>query len=62
MIIDGVIEGEKVRSRFAAYIDKLGDDGALQISAIADAFFAMHEQHRSARTQELDLRPFKETF
>ena len=62
VIIDGVIEGEKVRSRFPEYIDKLGDDGALQIAAIADAFFALHDQHRSAWTQELDIRPFKENF
>ncbi len=62
VIIDGVIDGEKVRSRFAEYIDGKGDDGALNIAAIADAFFMMHEQHRSAWTQELDLRPFKEEF
>ena len=62
VIIDGIIEGEKVRSRFPDYIDGLGEDGALKISAIADAFFALHEQHRTAWTQELDIRPFKENF
>ena len=62
VIIDGIIEGEKVRSRFPEYIDGLGEDGALKISAIADAFFALHEQHRTAWTQELDIRPFKENF
>lgn len=62
VIIDGIIEGEKVRSRFPDYIDGLGADGALKISAIADAFFALHEQHRTAWTQELDIRPFKENF
>ena len=62
VIIDGVIEGEKVRTRFADYIDGLGEDGALKIDAIADAFFALHDQHRSAWTQELDIRPFKESF
>lgn len=62
VIIDGVIEGEKVRTRFADYIDGLGEDGALKIDAIADAFFALHDQHRSAWTQELDIRPFKENF
>ena len=34
----------------------------LYIGAIADAFFALHDQHRSAWTQELDIRPFKEEF
>lgn len=62
VIVDGVINGEKVRSRFAEYIDAKGEDGALNIDAIADAFFMMHDQHRSAWTQELDLRPYKEEF
>ena len=62
VIIDGIIEGEKVRTRFPDYIDGLGEDGALKISAIADAFFALHDQHRTAWTQELDIRPFKENF
>ena len=62
VLIDGIIEGEKVRSRFPDYIDGLGEDGALKISAIADAFFALHDQHRTAWTQELDIRPFKENY
>lgn len=62
VVIDGVIEGEKVRSQFREYIDALGEDGALKISAIAEAFFVLHDQHRTAWTQELDLRPFKENF
>lgn len=62
VVIDGIIEGEKVRSRFPDYIDGLGQDGALKISAIADAFFALHDQHRTAWTQELDIRPFKENY
>ena len=62
VIIDGAINGEKVRSRYAEYLDSKGEDGALEIDAIADAFFMLHEQHRSAWTQELDLRPFKEEF
>ncbi len=62
VIIDGVVEGEKVRTRFSQYIDSLGEDGALRIEAIADAYMTLHYQHRSAWTQELDLRPFKEQF
>jgi NAD(P)-dependent dehydrogenase (short-subunit alcohol dehydrogenase family) len=62
ILIDGVVEGEKVRTRFPEYIDGLGDDGALKLEEIADAYMALHAQGRSAWTQELDLRPFKETF
>lgn len=62
VVIDGVVEGEKVRSRFPDYIEKLGEDGALRIEAIADAYMALHRQERSAWTQELDLRPYKEQY
>ncbi|MEM9570354.1 MAG: SDR family NAD(P)-dependent oxidoreductase [Pseudomonadota bacterium] len=62
VIIDGVIDGEMVRSRFGEYLDQLGEDGGLSPDAIADAFWYLHQQPRSAWTQELDLRPFKENW
>lgn len=61
-IIDGVIDGEIVRQKFGDYIDRLGEDGTLKPEAIADTFFAVHQQGRSAWTHELDLRPFKEAW
>ena len=61
-IIDGVIDGEMVRSRFAEYLDALGEDGGLSPAAIADAFWYVHTQHKSAWTHELDLRPYKENW
>ncbi len=36
--------------------------GFLNIDAIAEAYWHLHEQRRSAWTHELDLRPFKERF
>jgi hypothetical protein len=39
-----------------------GEDGLLGIDAIADTYWNIHEQRRSAWTQEVDLRPFKEPF
>ena len=42
VVIDGAINGDKVRQNFGAYLDSKGEDGALEISAIADAFFMMH--------------------
>ena len=61
-IIDGVIDGDMVRSRFGEYLDALGEDGGLSPDAIADAFWYVHQQHKSAWTHELDLRPFKENW
>ncbi|MDP3838397.1 MAG: SDR family NAD(P)-dependent oxidoreductase [Methylococcales bacterium] len=61
-IIDGVIDGERARTQFADYVSAKGDDGLLQLDAIAQTYWAVHQQHPSAWTQELDLRPFKEPF
>jgi len=62
VVIDGVIGGDLVRGRFPQLIERLGEDGVLHIDAIADAFWALHTQDRTAWTLELDLRPYKETF
>lgn len=62
IVIDGVIDGEMVRSRFAEYLEQLGEDGYLKPEAIAEAFWHVHNQRRSAWTHELDLRPFKENW
>ena len=62
VIIDGIVNGDIVRGRFAEYLDQLGEDGSLQPEAIAEAFWQLHTQHRSAWSHELDLRPFKETW
>lgn len=61
-IIDGVIDGEQVRARFGDYLDGLGEDGSLSPDAIAEAYWHVHSQHRSAWTHEMDLRPFKENW
>jgi hypothetical protein len=43
-------------------IKERGEDGLLDIDAIAEAYWQIHRQPRSAWTQEVDLRPFKEPF
>lgn len=62
MIIDGVIDGHRARHDFAALAEAKGPDGLLELEAIADTYWAIHQQHPSAWTHELDLRPFKESF
>jgi NAD(P)-dependent dehydrogenase (short-subunit alcohol dehydrogenase family) len=58
VVIDGGIDGERLRSR-APGADR---DGLLALNDIADVYWHLHAQPRSAWTQELDLRPFKEPF
>ncbi len=62
VIIDGGIDGDQLNSRFPQFKERLGEDGMLNVDAVADAYWSLHAQHRSAWTLELDLRPFKESF
>lgn len=62
VVIDGRINGERVRSHAPQRLEQLGAEGALQLEDIAEAYWYLHSQPRSAWTQELDLRPFKESF
>jgi NAD(P)-dependent dehydrogenase (short-subunit alcohol dehydrogenase family) len=62
VVVDGVIDGELVNARLPQLKQSLGDDGMLHIDALADAYWLLHTQQRSAWTFELDLRPYKETF
>lgn len=62
VVIDGGIAGERLRARAPERVVAAGEDGLLDLDAIAEAYAQLHLQHRSAWTQELDLRPFKESF
>jgi NAD(P)-dependent dehydrogenase (short-subunit alcohol dehydrogenase family) len=62
VVIDGGINGARLLSRMPERSDKAGDDGLLNIDAIAEAYWQIHTQHRSAWTQEQDLRPWIENF
>jgi len=62
VVIDGVVNGDIVRGRFGDYLEQLGEEGALAPEDIADAFWMLHQQRRSAWSHELDLRPFKESW
>ncbi|PWB89013.1 glucose 1-dehydrogenase [Methylocystis sp. MitZ-2018] len=62
IVVDGVIAGEYAAMTFAEYARSKGADGVLAVDDIADAYWALHCQKRSAWTHEMDLRPFKEPF
>lgn len=62
VLIDGGIDGDRLRSAIPAMVERLGTDGLLGVEAIAENYWFLHRQPRSAWTQELDLRPYKEAF
>ena len=62
VLIDGAIASERMWRDHRERMEKLGADGALQPVAIAETYWQIHSQPRSAWTHEVDLRPWKESF
>ena len=62
VVIDGIIDGDVVMKRFPQIKERLGEDGMLSLDSIADAYWLLHVQERTAWSLELDLRPYKEKF
>jgi NAD(P)-dependent dehydrogenase (short-subunit alcohol dehydrogenase family) len=62
VVVDGGIDGERVRTLAPDRVKQRGPDGLLSLDAIAEVYYQLHLQQRSAWTQELDLRPFNESF
>ena len=62
VVVDGGIEGERLMTFAPQWKEQRGPDGMLDIAAIAEAYWMLHHQHRSAWTLELDLRPWSESF
>jgi NAD(P)-dependent dehydrogenase (short-subunit alcohol dehydrogenase family) len=62
VVIDGGINGQRLLSRAPDLLKQRGEDGLLGIDAIAETYWQIHCQPRSAWAHEVDLRPFKEPF
>ena len=62
VVVDGGIAGERLLTARPHLLQERGADGLLGIEAIAEMYWQLHRQPRSAWTQEIDLRPFKEPF
>ena len=62
VVIDGMIDNRRTRERMADRVKDLPADGMLATDAIAEVFWQLHAQPRSAWTFEADLRPWAEKF
>jgi NAD(P)-dependent dehydrogenase (short-subunit alcohol dehydrogenase family) len=62
IVIDGGIDGEQLRRNAPERITDAAADRLLSPDAIAETYWQLHRQHRSAWTHELDLRPYREAF
>jgi len=62
VVIDGAVDGNRIHTLLPDLKNKLGDDGLLKPDGIAENYWHIHTQPRSAWTHELDVRPWAETW
>ncbi len=62
IVVDGRIDSEAVRERFADEIATSGEDALLKPAAIAETFWSVHAQPRDAWTFETEVRPWTERW
>ncbi len=62
IVIDGAIDTDFIRENFPARYALKAEGGILNPDHIADTYWQVHIQPRTAWTHELDLRPWSETW
>ena len=62
VVIDGPIDMPWIRENFPDLVKERPADGLLNPDDIAETYFALHQQSRSAWTFEIDLRPWVEPW
>jgi NAD(P)-dependent dehydrogenase (short-subunit alcohol dehydrogenase family) len=62
VMVDGGIDMPEIRRRYAASGTTALEDGLLAPAAIAETYYQIHRQHRSAWTMETEVRPYCEKF
>ena len=62
VVIDGAINGEKIRQRFPEYAEKLGERGMVSLEAIVDAYEFLWRQPPGGWSFEVDLRTAIESW
>jgi hypothetical protein len=62
VVIDGAIDTPFIRENFPERYALKEKDGILDPEAIAENYWQLHRQPRSAWTHELDLRPWIEKW
>jgi NAD(P)-dependent dehydrogenase (short-subunit alcohol dehydrogenase family) len=56
IIIDGPINGEKIKTLFPDYAKEQGDEGMMNLEGIVDAYEYLYKQSKTAWSFEVDLR------
>ncbi len=62
VVIDGGINGDRLRASQPARYAEKGEAGLIGLDAIAEAYWFIHRQPATAWSQEIDLRTSREPF
>lgn len=62
VIVDGAIDGDRINTFLPGLKDSRPPDGLLDPDAIAESYWTLFSQHRSAWSHELDVRPWVENW
>lgn len=62
VVVDGPVDMPWIRENFAEMVASRPDDGLLRPDDVAESYWMLHRQPRSAWTHELDLRPWVEPW
>lgn len=62
IVVDGIIDNRNTEAVMPELFASKGPDGVIQPDDLAELYWQLHQQPRSAWTFELDARPYKETW
>lgn len=62
VVVDGAIDGDRINSFLPHLKEERGADGLLDPDGIAENYWTLFQQPRSAWTHELDVRPWVESW
>ncbi len=62
VVIDGAVDTPWIRANFGEMVKKAPVHAIVDPAEIANAYYYLHRQKRSAWTQEMDLRPSLEKW
>lgn len=62
VVVDGAIDGDRINTFLPKLKEARGEDGLLDPDAIAESFWDLYRQPRSAWTHEIDVRPWVESW
>lgn len=62
VIVDGPLDGEKIRVKFPDFIEKFGQERLINIQGVADGYIFLYHQKKSSWSFELDMRTYKEDW